>query len=118
MGADLPVTITDALEVAKWLRDPARCAYPPDQVRLLTGPAACRSDVLKALDQLAAQVKADPDTTTVVYFSGHDTETPDYYFLPYDYSTTDLPSTAVSDAEFTDRLRTIRARKLMVLLDC
>ena len=118
MGADLPVTITDAQGVAGLLCDPGRCAYPPDQVQLLTGPAARRDDVLKALDQLATQVKADPDATAVVYFSGHGVETPDYYFLPYGYNTADLPGTAVSSAEFTDKLRAIQARKLLVLLDC
>ena len=118
MGADLPVTIDDAQGVAALLRDPGRCAYPPDQVQLLTGPGARRGDVLTALDQLATQVKADPDATAVVYFSGHGVETPDYYFLPYGYNTADLPGTAVSSAEFTERLRAIQARKLLVLLDC
>ena len=118
MGADLPVTITDARGIAALLRDPGRCAYPPDQVQLLTGPGARRGDVLKSLDQLAIQVKADPDATAVVYFSGHGTETPDYYFLPYGYNLADLPGTAVSGAAFTDKLRAIQARKLLVLLDC
>jgi hypothetical protein len=118
MGADLPVTITDAQGIATLLRDPARCAYPPDRVQLLTGPGACRDDVLKALDGLATQVKDDPDATAVVYFSGHGVETLDYYFLPYGYNVADLPHTAVSGAEFTDKLRAIQARKLLVLLDC
>ena len=30
VGADLPVTITDATAMATLLRDPARCAYPVD----------------------------------------------------------------------------------------
>jgi hypothetical protein len=118
MGADLPVTITDASAIADFLRDPGRCAYPAGQVQLLTGPGARRDDVLKALDRLATQVKADPDATAIVYFSGHGTETPDYYFLPFGYNTADLPRTAVSGAEFTARLRAIQARKLLVLLDC
>lgn len=118
MGADLPVTINDAQGVADFLRDPARCAYPPDQVQLLTGPAARRDDALAAFDQLAARVNADPDATAVVYFSGHGVETPDYYFLPYGYNVADLPGTAVSSAEFTAKLRAIQARKLVVLLDC
>lgn len=118
MGADLPVTITDAQGIAGLLADPARCAYPPGQVQLLTGPAARREDVLAALDRLAERVKADPDATAVVFFSGHGVETPDYYFLPYGYNATDLPGTAVSSAEFTEKLRAIQARKLVVLLDC
>jgi hypothetical protein len=87
-------------------------------VHLLTGPDARRDLVLKALDRLAVQVKADPDATAVVYFSGHGVEAPDYYFLPYGYNVADLRGTAVSSAEFTERLRAIQARKLLVLLDC
>jgi len=117
-GADLPVTVADAQGVADFLRDPARCGYPSDQVRLLTGPGARRADVLAALDDLAARVQADPDATAVIYFSGHGVAAPDYYFLPNDYHVADLPGTAVSSAEFTARLRAIQARKLLVLLDC
>ena len=118
MGADLPVTIADAQGIATLLRDPGRCAYPPEQVQLLTGPGAGRDDVLRALDGLATQVKNDPDATAVVYFSGHGVETPDYYFLPYGYNVADLPNTAICSAEFTDMLRAIQAKKLLVLLDC
>ncbi len=117
-GADLPVTATDAAAVAALLRDPARCAYPPAQVRLLTGPAARRADILQALDQLAEQARDDPQATAIVYFSGHGVETPNYYFLPYGYDAADLTGTAISSAEFTGRLRLIHAQKLVVLLDC
>ena len=118
MGADLPVTVEDAKGVAALLRDPARCAYPPAQVHLLAGPDARRGDVLAALDSLTARVNADPEATAVVYFSGHGDETHDYYFLPYGYHRPDLPGTADPGAEFTERLHAIRARKLVVLLDC
>ena len=118
MGADLPVTITDAQGVAALLQDSARCAYPQDQLRLLTGSDARRHDVLQALDNLAVQVRTDPDATAIFYFSGHGVETPGYYFLPYGYDATDLAATAVSSAELTERLQAIHARKLLVLLDC
>lgn len=118
MGDDLPVTIRDAEGVAALLRDPGRCAYPPEQVQLLAGPDAPRGAVLLALEGLAARVQADPDATAVIYFSGHGVEAPGYYFLPYGYDTAGLPDTAISSAEFTEKLRAIRARKLLVLLDC
>lgn len=117
-GGDLPVTIHDAQGVADFLCDPGRCAYPAGQVQLLSGPGARRRDVLSALDTLADQVKGDPEATAIVYFSGHGVETPAYYFLPYGYNVADLPGTAVSGAELTERLRAIQARKLLVLLDC
>ena len=83
VGADLPVTLDDAAGVARSLHDSNRCAYPSDQVRLLTGEDAYRDAVLSALDWLA--VAAVPDATALFYFSGHGVETPDYYLMPYGY---------------------------------
>jgi hypothetical protein len=118
VGADLPVTVDDAQGVAGLLRDPARCAYPSHQVQLLTGENARRHHILAALARLAEQVQADPEATAVVYFSGHGLETPDYYLMPFGYDLADLDNTAIPGSEFTDRLRAIRAKKLLVLLDC
>jgi hypothetical protein len=52
VGADLPVTIADAQGIAQLLCGSARCAYPSDQVQLLTGAHARRHDILAALAQL------------------------------------------------------------------
>lgn len=115
-GADLPVTVDDATGVAGLLRDPSRCAYPPDQVQLLTGERATAGYILAALDALAEST--DAKSTALVYFSGHGLETPDYYLLPYGYDRADLPGSAIPGALFTEKLRAIPARKLLVLLDC
>lgn len=116
VGADLSVTVDDAVGVADLLRDPGRCAYPPDQVRLLTGEQATAANILAALDALAESTS--PESTAIVYFSGHGLETPDYYLIPYGYDLANLPDTAIPGAVFTERLRAIEARKLLVLLDC
>jgi len=118
VGADLPVTIADAQGVADLLCDATRCAYPPQQVQLLTGPAAKRDAVLTALTQLANQTQNDPEATAIVYFSGHGLETPAYHLMPFGYNLDDLPNTAISGLEFTNCLRKIQAKKLVVLLDC
>jgi len=116
VGADLPVTVTDATAIADLLSDPARCAYPPDQVKLLTGDHARREYVLSALGWLAQA--AGPDATAVVYFSGHGMETPDYYLMPFGYDMADLSGTAIPGQAFTEKLRAIRAGKLLVLPHC
>ncbi len=118
VGADLPVTIDDAQGMANLLRDPTRCAYPPAQVQLLTGENARRSHILAALARLAEQTRANPNSTAVVYFSGHGMETPGYYLMPFGYNMADLDNTAISGETFTERLRAIQAKKLLVLLDC
>jgi hypothetical protein len=116
VGADLAVTVDDAIGVADLLRDPGRCAYPPQQVRLLTGQQATASDILLALDWLAESTTSD--ATAMIYFSGHGLETPDYYLMSYGYDLGDLPGTAIPGATFTGKLRRIMAKKLLVLLDC
>jgi hypothetical protein len=121
VGADLPNTVDDAAGLADILRDPERCAYPPDQVHLLTGEDATREAVLAALDRLAQA--ADAQSTVVVYYSGHGYRVAAstgeaYYLMPYGYDVQQLYRTAVSGVEFAERLRSVRAQKLLVLLDC
>lgn len=121
VGADLPATVTDANGMADILRDPARCAYPPSQVHVLTGARADRDGILAALDALAGAT--DAESTAVIYFSGHGervtTTIGDAYFLlPYGYDTAALHTTAVSGTELVARLRAIPAQKVLLLLDC
>jgi uncharacterized caspase-like protein len=121
MGADLPNTVQDAAGLAQLLQDEARCAYPPEQVTLLTGEQATRGAVLSALDALARI--SDPQATVVVYFSGHGYRVAAslgefYYLMPYGYDTERLFDTAIRGDEFTARLRQVPAQKLLLLLDC
>jgi hypothetical protein len=116
VGADLPVTVGDATAVADLLRDPGRCAYPPDHVQLLTGEQATAVTILAALDTLARSTTSE--LTALVYFSGHGLEVPDYYLMPHGYDLTDLPGTAIRGDLFTDKLRAIKAGRLCVFLDC
>ena len=118
IGGDLPITVQDACGVAEILRDQKRCAYPEQQVHLLTGEKAQRDAVLSGLDLLANQAQADQDATVIVFFSGHGIEVPDYYLLPYAYNLVDLPGSAISSQEFTRKLKAIESRKLIVFLDC
>lgn len=121
VGADLPNTIDDAIGLANILKDPGRCAYPPNQVHLLTGESATRSHILNALDHLASATKEE--STAVVYFSGHGyrAQTPigeAYYLMPFDYDLNRLYATAVSGDELAAKLKVIPARRLLLLLDC
>ena len=115
VGADLPMTVTDAEGIASILADPARCGFDPASVQVLTGADATRERILAALDDLAA---ASEDAAVIVYFSGHGVESPAYHLLPYGYDLRDLPATSIPGGLFTEKLRAIRARKLLVLLDC
>lgn len=121
VGADLPSTIRDAEGLAAILTDKERCAYPARQVHLLTSKKATRDRILTVLDELSRSVGSE--SSVVVYFSGHgyrvtQAGATSYYLMPYEYNTVKLEETAISGAEFTDRLHALRAKKLLLLLDC
>ncbi|MBX3000711.1 MAG: caspase family protein [Caldilineaceae bacterium] len=121
VSADLPGTVQDATGVAEILQDPARCAYPPQQVTLLIGEAARRHAILAALDDLAARTNADD--SAIVYFSGHGYRVSSsfgamHYLLPYGYDVASLPDTAISGLELAQKLAALPVGKLLLLLDC
>lgn len=124
VGADLPETERDARRVAEILIDPLRCAYRPQNVRLLTGPEANRPAVLAGLNWLAERSRNDPHAAVVFYYSGHGLAEPatlllhpcfgkDCRTLPEKYAAEGLPGDL-----FCRRLAEIVSRKLLVLLDC
>ncbi len=121
VGADLPNTVEDAIGFAQILTDPERCAYPVEQVSLLTQESAKRDDILAALDRLTQSTT--PDATVIIYFSGHGYQVASpmgeaYYLMPCGYDVNRLYKTAISGTEFTAKLQAIPAKKLLVLLDC
>ncbi len=121
VGADLPDTVNDAKGIADIFKDPARCAYPNDQVQMLTSEQANRETILAVMDLLAK--KASSDSVVVIYFSGHGYRVSSpmgdfYYLMPYGYDVNQLKNTAISGSEFTQKLQAIPAQKMLVLLDC
>lgn len=118
VGGDTPTTVHDAQGVASLLCDPTRCAYPVGQVQVLTGEHARRDDVLAALDRLAAQARRDREATAIVFFSGHGAELGGCRLLTSGWDLRSLSGASISSTEFTERVRAIEARKLLVLLDC
>lgn len=121
VGGDLPNTVDDAVGLANILIDAERCAYPPEQVHLLTKEQANREGIFAALNQLAQSTT--PDSTVIVYFSGHGYQVSSpigevYYLMPFGYDQFKLHKTAISGTEFITKLQAISAKKLLVLLDC
>lgn len=121
VGADLDNTVTDANGLAEILKDPERCAYPAAQVEVLTEENATRAGVLAGLERLAERV--DEASTAVFYFSGHGYVVQSaignlFYLMPHGYDDQNLVGTAISAQEFTAKLEAIKAKKLLVLLDC
>jgi hypothetical protein len=94
-------TVTDVKGIAGILTDPARCAYPKEQVKLLTGSKAGRKSVLKRLASLAG---VPPNSSVIVYFSGHGYQVSrgrktTHYLMPHGYDIDNLKDTAISGEE-------------------
>lgn len=118
VGADLPGSIDDAEGLASILTDPDRCAYPDEQVLLLTGREATRKNIERGLVWLRSIT--DEESTVIIYFSGHGVVSEadhSHYLLPNDYELTRYKETGISGADFARRLKAIPARKLLVILD-
>jgi len=121
IGADLLVTIRDASALRDVLLDPGKAAYSPEQVTLLTETFATRQQILAAFDHIIEQVDQNPDTTAIIYYSGHGgyiQNTNEYFLVPYGYNSSQHAQTAITGLEFTQKIEAIKAQKLIVLLDC
>lgn len=121
VGGDLPVTIKDAEGLHQVLTDPNRCAYPEDHVRLLKGEAATRERILVALEEMAISCDTDPEATAILFYSGHGgfrLSDHTYFLVPSGYNWNDFDNTAITETELIRAIQGIKARRLLVLLDC
>ena len=122
VGADLPCTVEDAKGLQKVLIDPARCGFPMENVRVLTGSDATRDAIIDALDKL--EMLVNEDSTVIVSFSGHGLAKPGpnntatHYLMPFGYDTSNLADTALKDTELARSLKKLRSKRVLVLLDC
>ena len=121
----LPSTVLkDAQDVYDLLIDPQRCGYSRDNVQLLLDTQATQSAVRHALSNLAQ--RSNSDSTVSFYISSHGGQIESglhagEYLLPVDVVYTSgqsVAQTAISGAEFTQALRAIPARKVIVVFDC
>lgn len=124
VGQDLPSTVNDATALAALLQDPARAAYPEDNVTLLTEGAATRDGILDAFSALRKKTLADPEATAIVYLSGHGArvgpseDRARHWFLPYGHDPARLSETCLSDQEVSGAVAGLCPKKLLVLFDC
>ncbi len=119
-----PVVLQDAQDVYNTLVNPNQGGYYPHNVRLLLDQQATQAALRQTLADLAA--RSDPDSVVTIYLSGHGGQIESgphagEYILPIDVDYTSdvsVARTAISGAEFTDALRKIPARKVLILFDC
>jgi len=119
-----PTVLADAQAIHDLLIDPQHCGYDPDNVCLLQDEDATHDAIRRALNDLAA--RSDPDATVLIYLSSHGGRVASgsyagEYLLPVDAdyaSGESLAHSAISGDAFTEALRAIPARKVVVIFDC
>jgi len=121
----LPDVRKDLLALQDVLIHPDRCAYPAEQVKVITGAAATRQAIVDGLEWLGAALQEDTSSnaTALVYYSGHglrDTSggAEAFYLIPYDVRKNGIKTRALRASDFTEQIRALQPRRLLVILDC
>jgi hypothetical protein len=118
---NVPATAEDARQIGAILRDSQLCGYPESQVAVLHDDTATRDGILGALDALAGRL-AEDDTLLLLY-SGHGEEGEDgqYYLTTHDMRKNAarkiIAGSALRHDELLERLRAIKARRLLLLFN-
>ena len=117
--ANVPIAANDAQSVANVLKDPQTCGYLPTHVKLVLNENATKAGVLNALDQMANCV--EEKDTVFIFYCGHGSfgEDGKYYLVTYDagYTQRVVAGTGISDEDLIDKLRTFKAKRLLVTLN-
>ena len=119
--SSLPAAIlNDVNDVAATLSSPNYCAYTAANVVTLLDARATRAAVLKGLEELA--VRAGPDDTACVFFSGHGAVVgspgnEDSVLVTVDSDLADIENTSISSDELASALAQIKAKRLLVFID-
>ena len=107
----------DAQAIYNVMVDPECGMFPEENVRLLVDAEATRENVWRSLAGLRRA--AGQDDTVWVYYAGHAApEESHVYWVTYDADVDDLYATGLANNDIRRVLDEIRARQLIVLLDC
>ncbi len=124
-GWALPDVAKDVKALQAVLVHPERCAYLPDNVKVVQGEEATRAGILDGLSWLRQKLAEDKsdNETAVVYYTGHGLRDitgtdPVSYLVPYDARRDSLRLSALRAEDFAAEVQAINPKRLLVLLDC
>jgi hypothetical protein len=118
---ELPATATDVNKLAQVLMDPNKGGLSEDNVSVLVGQGATRNNIRTKLAELQMKTEDNPNSTAIVYFSGHgywEETLEKYYFVPFDFDEENLAKTSLEDTFFAQKIDQLGAKNTLVLLDC
>jgi serine/threonine protein kinase len=118
----LPFATLDAQAMARLLSDPKVCAFPADQVELLTDEKARRETIVKGLSIWLPERARGVDIA-VIYFAGHGMvqrigHREEAYLLPYDFAPDNFGAYGVTMTEIATWIDAVEAKAVVVILDC
>jgi hypothetical protein len=114
---NLRCAAADAKAIFDLMTDPECGMFPKKNVRLLLNEEATRDGVWRALSALRRS--AGESDTVWVYYAGHAApEESRLYWVTHDADVDDLYGTGLSSDQISRVLGDIRAKRLLVLLDC
>jgi hypothetical protein len=121
----LPDVGKDVSALQAVLVHPERCAYLPDNVKVVQGEEATRAGILDGLSWLRQKLIEDKsdNETAIVYFTGHglrDTtgKEPVFYLRPFEAQQDSLRLSALRADDFAVAVQALNPKRLLVLLDC
>jgi serine/threonine protein kinase len=112
----------DAVALGGSLADPALCAFPSDQVVVLTDGEARRDEVVQRLSRWLPERARNTDLV-VIYFAGHGMvqtvgRREEGFLLPYDADPDDVVTRGVAMSDLARWIDGLDARAVVVCLDC
>lgn len=118
--ADSPAMAISA-EDAVYLRKALKVfdLFPEERIQTLTNEEATRANILTTLQKIGNESTTEAFDLVLVFFSGHGSKRGDnYHVVCRDTTAEDLDGTGIAGHDFVTALNTIRANKMLVLLDC
>jgi|GEM_PF-4650723 len=122
----LKYTRADAEGINEILTDPKKVGLNPDKIKILLDENATIFNIKNAFTDWLYK-NANKDSYVLIYFAGHGgieedkmgTESDNWakYLLPFDTVKDNLYSSALSNGEFQNLLRSIKSRKLVIFMD-
>ncbi len=112
----------DAGSLADALADPELCAFPQEQVLLLTDAEASRDAIVHRLSRWLPE-RARGTDLTVIYFAGHGMvqaigRREEGFLLPYDADPDDLVTRGIAMSDVASWIDGLQSRAVVVCLDC
>jgi serine/threonine protein kinase len=120
--ARLPFATRDALALADSLADPTLCAFPADQVVVLTDGEAGRDELVQRLSRWLPAQARNTDLV-VIYFAGHGIvqtvgRREEGFLLPHDADPDDVITRGIAMSDLARWIDGLDTRAVVVCLDC